>query len=186
MSPRAVRPLLRPVLVGFALSACLAVAGCGGDSAPAADPPPFSPSASPSVSPSAAPTAAPPGETAREFIERWFALEKYSESTGDTRGYRAITKSCEPCRETADSIDEIYANGGFVRSSPSTVMVKGELASDPGTRAYRVEVDIQPSVVKMSASSQKSTLPGGLVTYRVVLREGRSWSVLGLVRLATS
>lgn len=181
MSPRAVRPLLRPVVVGFVLSACLAVAGCGGDSAPAADPPPSSPSASSSAS--AAPTAVPPGETAREFIERWLKTEWYAETTGDTATYRKLTTGCRSCGAFADEVEAIYAGGGRVQFGGTEIRGIKRLKSVPNTFVYDVDYYVTRTVVDYGDGKPDKRLPAGVGTYRVELSRNGGWRIQSTYRL---
>lgn len=166
--------------------ATTALTGCGGDSDATAEPPapaPTSSSPTTSTSPTAAPTEAPPGETAREFIERWFALEEYAQNTGDTAPYEAITKGCESCHRTTESIRKFYSAGGYVKGGGARIVRLIRVKSVPGIRVYRADLNYEPTAYKESATTATQRFTGGPVTYQVTLNAKAPWNVHEFVRI---
>lgn len=182
-------PTRVPALVTLLLTLGTAgLTGCGGDSDASADPPQSPPATStaPSTSPTAAPTEAPPGETARQFIERWFALEKYAQNTGDTRPYRKITSGCEPCAGFADQVESIYGRGGSIFFEGTQVISATRIKSAADRIVYDVRISAPPAMVAERAGSKPRAEYGGRDRYQVELsRPDGRWRLAGFYRVAS-
>lgn len=141
----------------FCASALL-LTGCGQDEPePKMEP---EPSASP---------AAEKEETAEEFIRRWNDEQREMQK-GDTTEYRRIAGECEPCMETAERIDGIYAAGGFVKTEGRTVRSIRKSERSPNIKhAYVVEVISAPTTYKNSSKAPEESLDGGDSVYEVRL-----------------
>ncbi|GAA4119946.1 hypothetical protein GCM10022215_22960 [Nocardioides fonticola] len=179
-------PALPGLLLALTLTALAGLTGCGGDSDASADPPAPAPtSTTPTVdpTPTTPPTQAPLGETAREFIERWFALEKYAQNTGDTGPYRAVSKGCESCASTAGAIDRFYNAGGYVKGGGASVESLKRVSSVPGTAVYVVDVSYEATDFKKSATSKPDHLDGGPVRFKLTLEHGRAWNLSEFTQL---
>lgn len=121
------------------------------------DPPTVTPSPAESSS-----TAAP--ETPEEFLRRFMAAEVEMQNTGESDGYRAMTRGCEACDSLADLVDTYYEAGGYVRLKPWRV-VSIEPFPERGPNAYAAVVKAAVTRYKESSSDQEGTFPGGRSTY---------------------
>lgn len=169
--------LLGPLALG-------SLAACGGGE-PEAQPPPLSLTPSPTPT-SAAPTVAPPGETARQFIYRFFALEKLAENTGDVEPFLAVTADCSSCREFARRVRAIYSAGGHVEYAGSTVVGIVRRRSEPGTFVYGVRVSAEPATIFASATAKPQRMYGGKDLFEMQLdRSGSAWRLIDSRRVVS-
>lgn len=185
------------------LGLTLLLGACGSDDSPKAeaDPTPSgsssaspsgseSPSASDVADPSSSPvpTKAPAGETAEEFIKRWFALEVQMERTGDTAAYVALTRRCEACRQTAATVEKIYTAGGYVRPEGKAVTKIVELPSVQGTKTFETTVALKPTTYVNYPGAKPGRFTGGRPTYQISLAEpsgDQGWTVVDFAKVVT-
>ena len=175
------------------LGLTLLLGACGSDDSPKAeaDPAPSgAASASPSGSPSASasdvadpsasrvPTKAPAGETAEEFIKRWNVTETAMENSGESEVFRAMTKDCRPCAETADSVDRYYSAGGYIRSQGRDIVSFKKLPTKSGFAAYMVTFDIGPTTYRKRAGGPVQKIEGGRFVYQFEMRQASEWRLL--------
>ncbi len=144
------------------LAAAVLLAGCQDEPEPEFDP---TPTESPSESES---SEAPEAQTAEEFIEKWVGLQRDMQNTGETASFLAASPGCRSCRETANLIEEYYANGGFVRTEGRAILDISQLKED---RVYDVRVRSAPTEYKRREGGPVETFPGGVTTYRVTLKK---------------
>lgn len=149
-------------VVALALSASLAA--CGGEDDDASAPiSPGAPSVSGSASPSGATagdelTVAPPGETAEQFIRRWFALVNHAQRTGDVEGMLKVSgPDCDSCRGFAREMKSIYAAGGEVRGGDDEVI---SLKAESKTQ-WVVQLRAAPSEFERRRGATTESFPGG-------------------------
>ena len=114
----------RRLLAAVAGAVVLIASGCTSDEAPEPAPLPTE-SASPSDTGSPSPTAPTlPAEAegtspaaAKAFVRHYFDSVNYAAATGDTDGLRALGASrCVSCDAIAENIEEVYSEGGVIRS----------------------------------------------------------------------
>ncbi|GAA1476883.1 hypothetical protein GCM10009623_13290 [Nocardioides aestuarii] len=157
------------------LAAGLLLAGCSDDPEPQ-----FEPTESPAPTESSS-SAAPEAQSPEEFIREWVALDNEMTKSGDTAAFRAASVGCDPCNSYADRIEDIYASGGFVNTDGRQVMSvkKAELRG-----AYELKVDSSPTKYRERAGGKIKSLPGGDLTFRLVLRKRQGdWIVADEVQL---
>lgn len=141
------------------LGSALLLTGCGAEDEPE---PKFEAESTPT------PTVAKE-ETAEDFIRRWND-EQARMQEGDTAEYRRIAGQCKPCMKTADRIDKIYADGGFVKTDGRKVRsIEVSDRSQNVANAYLVEVDSAPTVYKESSEAPEEELKGGASLYELRL-----------------
>lgn len=166
-------------VVALALSASLAA--CGGEDDDASAPiSPGAPSVSGSASPSGATagdelTVAPPGETAEQFIRRWFALVNHVQATGDTAGFLEVSgPDCDSCQSFAAKLKKLYAAGGTNRGGQEQVL---ELTSETETQ-WVAKLRAEPAEYEASKGASTQRFEGGIHRSRLFLvkYEGR-WLV---------
>lgn len=114
-------------MTALALTAALSplLVACSDDaiSAPPASAPTTAASST-SATPSASPDLriAPPGETAREFIKRWFALINEAQRTGNVDGVLAVSgPECDTCQKFTRQVRGIYRDGGEIRGGIESI-----------------------------------------------------------------
>ncbi|WP_370290783.1 DUF6318 family protein [Nocardioides sp.] len=175
--------MLRRVPVMAVLSVVIGLlAACGGGGDPGATAPmsPGAPSPSSSGSrttaaPSPDLTVAPPGETAEEFIRRWYALLDDAQTSGRTDAFLAASgPECESCKDFAKNVRSIYAAGGSVEGGRTTIL---SLRSESKTQ-WVVAVRAEESRVRRTSAAPVELLEGGPLTSRMYLVDvGGKWLV---------
>lgn len=107
--------------------------------------------------PSASPSVVKKEETAEEFIRRWAKVEQEMQNTGETEEYRAITRGCPSCNSLADKMEEIYRDGGWVKSGE--IEVRRVREESPGQ--YLVRLHVSPTTHRLTESGPDGGFPGG-------------------------
>ena len=122
----------------------------------------------------------------RASVERWFALEKYAQNTGDTAPYEAITKGCDSCRTFTTNVEKIYAQGGRISYSGTVIRSIERRPSDSGTYVFNVSVKAPPTTVQTSSTSEPRQAYGGNGKFEVQLtRSPSGWSVAEAYRVVS-
>lgn len=152
----------------------LALTACAGDPI---TPPPLSSA----TSTTSAPTPTEQPETAEEFIRRWRQTVDGAQTTGQTDDYRAMTPDCEACADFASRVESIYAHGGYIHTSGSSVVEVTERTAN----VFDVVVQSGETRFAESEGTPEQVLPGGSVTLRVTLkRTPTGWLVEDTTQLA--
>lgn len=130
-----------------------------------------------SAEPSVGPTKGTKQETAEQFIRRWNDEQREMQK-GDTTKYRKIAGECESCMRTADSIDEFYAAGGYVKTEGRSIVWWRKLGKTAGGTIYQLRVSSAPTEYTTRKGAPVQTFDGGQVTYELLLnrRDGR-WAL---------
>jgi len=176
--------------------ACLVVAAAvlvAGGSACSEDPDPrVAPSDPPSSAVSTTPASGPVEPTlppeaegddaaaAEAFIEYFWAMVKYAETTGETADLSALAlESCDACRGGSDSIREVHDSGGeFTGGGVTVISVKAvRISGDRVAFGLTAELDFESQVVRIPGESPKR-YEGGRGTYQFILHhEDGAWRV---------
>ncbi len=175
------------VALGLAVSvssSSLLLAGCEGD-APAPSPS-VSPPSSSAVSPSESTSPSAKAETAEEFIRRWIEAQTAMQNSGDTSEFRSLSKGCEPCAGLAKQVDQIYADGGFVKTDGWTPTAFKRVAQKGNTMTLRVQIDNAVTTYAERSGGPTKTLRSGdgLIEFRLKGRAG-AFRVVNLVEIST-
>jgi hypothetical protein len=171
-------------VVGLA-AASLLIAGCGGDAAPeAAEPTPTS-TVSPQPSGSAT-TEAPRREKPEAVIRHWISLSKAMQNTGDTTEFRAFSADCSTCTPLADRIEEIYGNGGYVKTDGWLVKDVERLGRVRRRHEFRVEIESAPTEYVETEGGKRKHLDGGEIAQQFILeRQDLSWRIVEVAQFAS-
>jgi hypothetical protein len=160
--------------LALTLAVPVLLAGCSDDE-PAPTPKIPEPTSS-SPTPTEAATEEPEAESPEEFIRRWQAAGDEMQRTGDTSAYLRISPKCQACRSLAESVDDIYADGGRIEFAGAEVVRIRSAGAKPPT--YDVGLRLPETVIYRSAAGDSETLPPGSMTIRVTLKEARgNWTV---------
>jgi hypothetical protein len=165
-----------------ALACCgLLLSACSDDSSSSADPPSPTPSSS---EPTSTPTEE--GETPEEFVRRWVDVDRQMQNSGDSKEFRSISKKCTPCDGLADQIEEIYANGGYVKTDGLEIRrLKVGTEDSNGEVEVHLWVNSTPTELVESEGAEVQHLPGGKLQYIVTIRELPSgWNTVLLEGMA--
>ncbi|WP_459976177.1 DUF6318 family protein, partial [Nocardioides pyridinolyticus] len=70
---------------------------------------------------------------AEAFVEFFFDMVTYAQTTGDVAGLQALARLCDGCDGGTDSIVDIYARGGEIRGGEGSArdFEVGYLRRDP-------------------------------------------------------
>jgi hypothetical protein len=155
------------------LTACT---GDDGDPSGAPTTAPPSPTATETSEPPVDLSVAPPGETARQFIRRWVALSNQMQESGDTDAYfEVVAQTCESCRKFAGRIEQMYANGGYLRGGAEQVV---SMRAESPTQ-WLVVREAEPAEYANSAQGKSKTFIGGQYKSRVYLAKSDGRWVIG-------
>lgn len=160
--------LLRAAVV--LLVAALVLGGCGDDEPDPGDPgstwTPTSKPETPTSEPVDPLTEAPEGETAQEFIRRWVALSNRMQETGETEAFLAVAgPDCDPCRDYAKRIQDIYDNDGYFRGGTERILsFKKESATQ-----WVVTLKAEPTEYAEAEGAEPERITGGKYRSRLYL-----------------
>lgn len=174
-----------------ALAASLALlTGCGdGGDEPGADPTPIIPSSSqaePSPSESEAAEEEPPEmpEAARNdssrgaeaFVRHWAAALTFALNTGNTEEVDSLAgPGCRSCEGTSDTISDVYAEGGRIKSEGWTVKQLG-FGTGPANPVARIQQGSEK--VWMAGKGKPKTNPAAEITLQFDLgRADEGWVI---------
>lgn len=163
--------------LALALAVPLLLAGCSDDP----EPTPKMPDPTTST-PSPTETEPPEAESAEDFIRRWADELREMQVSGEADAFRRLGPECESCIETADRVEQIYADGGAIEWAGWTI-----LSIDPlGTpNAFRVVERSAPTRYRESAAAPWQRLAGGRTPHVIELNpSGDSWEVVRTAELA--
>ena len=155
-------------------AAALLLAGCGGDPEPKVE----SPSPAPTTSPSESETAKP--MSAQDFVRDWVQLSNQMQVTGTTDDYRAASRRCRPCLDTADRVDDLYASGGHIETDGWKVQ-RTQFHGSGEERRVDLWVVSSPTLV-FKPDGSKERLGGGPNHYELGIRHvANSWVAVSLL-----
>jgi hypothetical protein len=179
------------LLAAFAAGA-LALAGCQANPTP---PPLASTSTSPTPSPSpaiAAPTL--PAEAqgtskaaAKAFVRHYIALMNHAVSTGESTALSdASDPECLSCTAVIERVDDVYSEGGSIRSDGWRVTSIRPVPGVPKVRPqFDVGLSMSPQRVVEHQGAEVTTYEGGKLPATFTLkRQGTEWLVLAWERAA--
>ncbi len=167
-------------LTAVAAAATLLLAGCAGD--PEAGPPPPSLTPRPTLATvTESPEPEPEPETAKEFIRRWPVVETAMVTTGDSTEFLSLSDdNCGYCSTLAARITNIYAQGGFVKTTGWTVSkIRRAPGSEAGDHKYELRSRYEPSSLKEKETGEVQQLDGGVVTQEVTLIKSDAGWLMG-------
>ena len=157
-------------LSGCLLSVCLLLAGCSDpEPSPTPTPSPSSSSMVVSPSPSESSSAPPRAETPVQFIKRWIELGNQMQVTGDTTGFRGVSRSCEPCDSLAQRVEGIYRAGGWVQTDGWRLLKVRKIAGTKEHPVVDVEVLSSPTTFVEELDGEEQSFPGGKLIERFEL-----------------
>ena len=157
------------------------VAGCSDP-----EPTPKIPDPTPTSStPSPTDSETPDEETAEEFVRRWVDVNTKMQATGDASEYVALSSKCKPCRATADRVESIYADGGFVETQGWLVDRVIDRTGGGGSPVLDLEITSTPTKYRETAEGPTKELDGGQIVMRVRLNRGAPWQVVALTQVAS-
>jgi hypothetical protein len=159
----------------------LSLSGCSDDSSSSADPPSPTPTASTS---DASPTPEP--ETPEEFVRRWVEVDREMQNSGDTQGFRSISKGCTPCKGLADQVEQIYDAGGYVKTDGLEILrLEAGSKDDNDQVSVHMWVNSTRTELRESADADVQQLPGGRLQYVITIREtAAGWNTVLLEGVA--
>ena len=149
------------------LAVIISLAACSGDPNAAADPaspptatissvPPTTPE------PSATPSSPTPPQGPKQFVRAWVTTLNSAMSTGDTADLKPLSsRECINCNRIIHLIDDIYTQGGFIKSRGwrvTNVVVDSE---NPRTLVVSFTVRTPPEAVRHTSTSKVEHKPGG-------------------------
>ena len=170
-------PLLLALVVGLG--------ACSGDPEPIIEPTPSATApASPTSEPT--PTADPEPESAKAFLQRWQLSAYDMQDSGDVDNYLAMTSSCTSCVALAEGVEEIYAQGGSIKTTGGQVSGIERVGKVDRTFIYEYVTTSGASKVFDRSGRVEDRYTGGTSRFQVNLeRRGKSWVVRRVSRLAT-
>ena len=157
----------------------LLLAGCSDDP----EPQPKMPDPPPSSSPTPTTSETVEAESAEEFIRRWVEVNTEMQNTGQVDEYSELSRPCEPCIQTAERIERIYADGGFVRTDGWIVKDVVDRSGGTGVSVLDLRIESSPTEFKERADAETESLPGGDIVMRVRLSPSPPWSVTRLTQV---
>ncbi|CAN5174399.1 hypothetical protein BH09ACT12_BH09ACT12_28510 [soil metagenome] len=167
----------------------LALTSCSEDPEPIIDSTPTTPTPTASDPPdSPTPTSSPPAEpeSAKAFIRRWQDEAFAMQLSGDTSNYRSMALHCESCEGLADSVADIYGDGGSIR-------VRGDHVVSDLKRVGKVKKVLIFEYMLSSPSSQvlapsgkvDQSFVGGTNRYQVnITRKSEGWRISSASRIS--
>lgn len=162
----------------------LTVGGCGGDDAPAPKSEPSrtatTPAATHSPTPPTLPAAAKKNTKAgaKAFVRHYIGIFNYAERTGDTAALHKLeARGCKSCKRVRQSINEIYASGGYVKGGRWIVSSLHSLRQ-PG-RGWVIDVlgRFEPSTVFPGGSAKPRHSRGGKAPSSFFVSYDGAWRV---------
>lgn len=168
------------------LGCALPLAACGGSDEVAGPPTPTAPT-SVSVSPT---PSAPEREKPEDFIRRWFAAAHEMATTGQTGEFeKMIDPGCKSCSEFLTTTRRIYASGGHVEESPTTIhwIHSSKLRMHGADATYFIRESTRPSRYREKPGAPWKHLTGGTDTQIFYLKRTEfGWLMLENAQLAGS
>ena len=116
--------------------------------------------------------------SAEAFVEYYIDLLNYAMVTGDTKAFRAASRSCQGCERYADLFDATYARGGSARTNGWRVT---ESFGAPLSEYIRVIADIRASalVIEPAGASRPERYAADRYELTLDLRQGPAgWHVV--------
>jgi hypothetical protein len=160
----------------------LLLAGCSGDPEPTPNiPDPTSSSPTPSPTDSETPEV----ESAEEFIRRWVDVNTAMQATGDVGEYVALSRRCKPCKQTAERVEAIYANGGFIETEGWLIDRVIDRTGSGDSPVLDLRITSTPTKYRESADAPTESFEGGRIVMRVRLNDGEPWQVIQLTQVAS-
>jgi hypothetical protein len=165
---------------GMAAALCAAALLAGGCSDDPPEPKPLDPPTG-SETTTAPPTSEPPkAQTPEKAIREWIQASYDAQVTGKTDDFRALGQGCKPCDKFANQVDDIYANGGWVKP-PLQRVVSNKLEQNlsDAHRVYHARVTSPPWSYKARADAKVAKERGGPSTLQIEMKriDGR-WLIV--------
>lgn len=138
-----------------------------------------------SSSPTPSPTESeePEAESPEEFIRRWVEANTRMQNSGEVEEYSALSSKCRPCLQTARRVEQIYANGGFVKTGGWIVGKVIDRSGATGNPVLDLEIESSPTTFRERAGVDTQKLPGGDIVMRVRLSSSAPWQVVRLTQV---
>lgn len=166
--------------LALTLAVPVLLAGCSDDPEPTPKmPEPTSSSPSPTEPASEEPEA----ETPEEFIRRWVETNTRMQNSGEVTEYSALSSKCRPCLQTAERVERIYADGGFVKTDGWIIEDVIDKSSTTGNPVLDLRIDSSPTTFREKAGAATQKLPGGDIVMRVRLTTSAPWEVVRLTQV---
>lgn len=128
-------------------------------------------------------TETPEAESAEEFVRRWVQANTEMQNTGDIATYADLSRKCTSCLRTAERIEQIYADGGYVRTEGWVLRDVVDRSGTTGGPVLDLDIRSSPTEFKESAGAELQKLSGGEIVMRVRLNRGAPWQVLRLTQV---
>ncbi len=178
--------MMRGRTIAGVVAALLLLASCGGDDEPEAKPT-VKQSAPTEDTPPVTPTASEGSQRKplEAFVSEWIDAWNRMQKTGSTHDFRSmVSPDCDSCNNFIERVDDIYSNGGWVRTEGSFVKgISGKKHAANGIAELLLTLDTKPTKFKSSSTAPAESLPGGIETLSVtVKRKKDSWVVLEYLR----
>lgn len=178
---------MRKLTIASVVAALFLVSACGGDTEPTAEPTVKQSAPTEAVetpSPTAS-SAAPKQESLEAFAERWIAEWGAMQASGNTSPFRLmVTKRCEACTTFMTTVEEIYANGGWIKTKGSSVIKLSERRdTNNGVVVFLLTIDTKPTRLQRTPDSKVESLPGGTEYLRISAKKrSGTWLILDYLR----
>ena len=119
-------------------------------------------------------------ETPEEFIRRWNDVLN-SMQEGDTGEWRSMTPECDGCARSADFIDEVYANGGYVKTDGRRVLSVKETSADESGLVFSVRTKSAPTELRRSSTAPIERMDGGTAELQVrIKQDAATWKFVDM------
>lgn len=166
--------------LALTLAVPVLLAGCSDDP----EPTPKMPEPT-SSSPTPTPTEAeePEAESPEEFIRRWVEVNTRMQNSGEVEEYAELSSKCRPCLQTAKRVEQIYADGGFVKTEGWILGNVVDRSGASGNPVLDLEIESSPTTFKERAKAETQKLPGGDIVMRVRLTPTAPWQVVRLTQV---
>lgn len=163
------------------LALVAALSACGEDPEPQfeAEPSAEPTTSSPSASAEPEPWEERTDDGAVAFVEHWIDVFDQSKEDGNTDDLAALSAaSCVTCENFIEMTNDIYANGGFVKSRGWTIESISEPVRSADSTLVAVNVLQSPQEIRRGADSEVENFEGGNIDLAFTLRWRRgAWTV---------
>jgi hypothetical protein len=166
--------------LALTLAVPVLLAGCSDDPEPTPNIP--DPTSS-SPTPTEPATEEPEAESPEEFIRRWVEANTRMQNSGEVEEYSTLSSKCRPCLQTAKRVEQIYANGGFVKTDGWILGKVIDRSGTTGNPVLDLEIESSPTTFKERADAERQELPGGDIVMRVRLTSSAPWQVVRLTQV---
>lgn len=167
--------------LALSLAVPLLLAGCTEEEPTPKIPNPTTSSATPT--PEETETAEPESESPEDFIRRWISVNTDMQNTGNVAPYKDLSRKCKPCIRTANRVEQIYQDGGFLRTEGWILKKTIDMTGADGAPIYDLEIKSSPTEFKETARGEVERYAGGNIVMRVRLNSAAPWQVIQLTQV---